>query len=146
MFFSNFILYLYFQKIPFCVRRAVIVPRGFDTSLTVYWDSFDMFSYPGPLVTGFILTHIAYIDNGYWLINHWTDWARTSVTSFGRKFDFHDVLYHIWHCNVDNRRRNIVLTTIVRKNTRFSLNKSCRKFWQFVQDGRIVIDWRIRSY
>ena len=29
----------------------------------------------------------------------------------------------------------------VRKNTRFSLNKSCRKFWQSVQDGGIVIDY-----
>ena len=29
----------------------------------------------------------------------------------------------------------------VRKNRHFSLNKSCGKFWQFVQDGRIVIDY-----
>ena len=29
----------------------------------------------------------------------------------------------------------------VRKNTHFSLNKSCEKFWQSVQDGGIVIDY-----
>ena len=43
-----------------------------------------------------------------WLINHCMDWARTSVKSFGRQFDFHDVIYHIWHCNIDNRRCNVV--------------------------------------
>ena len=72
------------------------------------------------------------------------------MTSFGRQFDFHDVIYHIRHCNVDNRWRNAVFTSIgrsklltidgvtlflqvldvqnVRKNTRYSLNKSCEKF------------------
>ena len=30
----------------------------------------------------------------YWLIDHCTDWARKRVTSFGRQFDFHDVIYH----------------------------------------------------
>ena len=29
----------------------------------------------------------------------------------------------------------------VRTNTSFSLNKSCGKFWQYVQDGEIVIDY-----
>ena len=38
--------------------------------------------------------------------------ARTTLTSFGGQFDFHDVIYHTLHCNVDNRRRNAVLTTI----------------------------------
>ena len=47
----------------------------------------------------------------YWLINHCTDWARTSVTSFGCQFEFHDVIYHIPHCNADNRRCNVVFTT-----------------------------------
>ena len=28
----------------------------------------------------------------YWLINHFTDWARIGVTSFGRQFEFHDVI------------------------------------------------------
>ena len=28
--------------------------------------------------------------------------------------DFHDVIYHIWHCNVFNRQRNFVFTTIGR--------------------------------
>ena len=46
-----------------------------------------------------------------WLINHCTDWARTGVKSFGRQFDLHDVIYHIWHCNVDKRRCNVVFTT-----------------------------------
>ena len=30
------------------------------------------------------------------------DWARTGVTSFDSKSDFHDVIYHIQSCNVDN--------------------------------------------
>ena len=68
----------------------------------------------------------------YWLINHCTDRARTGVTSFGRQFDFHDVIYHKRHCNVDNRRRNVVLqlldVQIIRKNMRFSLNNGCGKF------------------
>ena len=41
----------------------------------------------------------------YWLINHCMDWARTGVKSFGRQFDFHDVIYH-------NRRLNVNFTTI----------------------------------
>ena len=45
-----------------------------------------------------------------WLINHCMDWARTGVKSFSRQFDFHAVIYHIWHCNVDNRRCNVVFT------------------------------------
>ena len=28
----------------------------------------------------------------------------------GRQFDFHDVIYHKRHCNVDNGRRNVVFT------------------------------------
>ena len=109
----------------------------------------------------------------YWLINHGTHWARTGVTSFSRQFDFHDVIYHIRHCNVDNRRQahrdcfnlnnrlnaflnlkeiwthlydiwthlQLLDVQTVRKNMRFSLNKSCGKFWQSVQDGGIVIDY-----
>ena len=46
-----------------------------------------------------------------WLINYCKDWARTGVTSFGRQFDFHDIIYHKRNCNVDNRRRNVVFTT-----------------------------------
>ena len=34
------------------------------------------------------------------------DWARTGVTSFGRQYDFHYVIYNILTRNVDNRRRN----------------------------------------
>ena len=40
------------------------------------------------------------------------------MTSFGRQFDFHDVIYHIQHCNVDNRRRNVVLTIMDFENVR----------------------------
>ena len=45
------------------------------------------------------------------LINHCTYWARTGDTSFDRQLDFHVVIYHIWHYNVDNRRCNVVFTT-----------------------------------
>ena len=38
----------------------------------------------------------------------------TDMTSFGRQFDFHDAIYHIQHCNVDNRQCNVVFTTIGR--------------------------------
>ena len=46
----------------------------------------------------------------YYLINYCTDWARTGVMLFCRLFDFHDVIYHIQYCNVDNRRSCVVLT------------------------------------
>ena len=29
------------------------------------------------------------------------------MTSFGRQFDFYDVIYHIRPCKVDNRQRNV---------------------------------------
>ena len=54
----------------------------------------------------------------YWLINHCTDWARTGVTSFSCQFDFHDVIYHIWHCNIDNRRHNVLLKPLDIQNIR----------------------------
>ena len=64
----------------------------------------------------------------YRLINHCTDWTGAGVTSFGRQFDFLDV-YLIRHCNVDIRRRNVILQLLdvqnVRKNTCYSLNKGC---------------------
>ena len=50
----------------------------------------------------------------YWLINHCMDLAWTGVTSFGLQFDFHDFIYRIRHCNIDNRRLNVVFTTIGR--------------------------------
>ena len=57
-----------------------------------------------------------------------TDW----LTSFGRQFDFHDVIYHIPSCNVDNRWPDVVLHLMdvqnVCKNTRFSLKKRYGKF------------------
>ena len=33
------------------------------------------------------------------------------MSLFGRQFDFHDVIYHVQPCNVDNRQHNIVFTT-----------------------------------
>ena len=52
--------------------------------------------------------------------------------ALGRQFDFHDVIYHIRHCYIDNRQRNMVLQLLdvqnVRRNTHFSLDKSCMKF------------------
>ena len=39
----------------------------------------------------------------YSLIKHYKDWTQIGVTSIGRMFDFHDVIYHIQLCNVDNR-------------------------------------------
>ena len=63
----------------------------------------------------------------YWLIYHCTDWARTGVTSFGRQFDFHDVI-----CQIRRRSVTSILQLLdvknVRKNTSFSLNKSCGIF------------------
>ena len=46
----------------------------------------------------------------YWLINHCSELARSSVTSFDRQFEFHDVIYHIEPYNVGNRRRNVDFT------------------------------------
>ena len=37
-------------------------------------------------------------------------WARAGVASFGRQFEFHDVIFHIELYNVGNRRRNVVFT------------------------------------
>ena len=72
----------------------------------------------------------------YWLINHCMDWAWTGVTSFGRQFYFHDVIYHIRHCNVGTFFvidgvpwfSQLLDVQNVRKNTCFSPNKSCGKF------------------
>ena len=56
------------------------------------------------------------------------------MTSFDRQFDFHDVIYHIRHCIVDTQLTIDGVTSFlqlldvqnVHKNTRYSLNKSCR--------------------
>ena len=50
----------------------------------------------------------------YWLINHCTD----GVSSFGRLFDFQDVIYHVHSCTLENRRSYFVLTTNGRSNAR----------------------------
>ena len=47
----------------------------------------------------------------YWLIYHCTDRAQTGVTSFVASLNFHDVIYHVRHCSIDNRRRNVVFIT-----------------------------------
>ena len=46
------------------------------------------------------------------LINHCTDWHDVSrSTLIPVDINFHDVIYYIWHCNVDNMRCNVVFTT-----------------------------------
>ena len=68
----------------------------------------------------------------YWLINHCTDSAQTGVTSFGRQFDFHDIIftYGIVTLTIEGIRSFLQLfyIQIIRKDASFSLNKSCRKF------------------
>ena len=80
----------------------------------------------------------------YWLINNCTDWAQIGVTSFGHQFELHNIIYQIQPCSIVNIWQNVALQLMdvqsVRKNTRFSPNKSYRKFYHSVQDGRIVID------
>ena len=69
-----------------------------------------------------ILTLIAYIAiisqwlNSviYWLINH----CMTGVMSFGNQFDFHDVIYHIEPCNIDNTQCNANFTISFPHNSR----------------------------
>ena len=52
------------------------------------------------------------------------------MMSFGRQFDFHDIIYHIHvqPCNVDNRRCNVIFKLMdvqsLCKNTGFSPNTS----------------------
>ena len=46
----------------------------------------------------------------YWLINHCWDWTWNGMTSFGPHFDFHDIIYRIQPCNVDDRRHNVIFT------------------------------------
>ena len=40
------------------------------------------------------------------------------MTSFGDQFDFHDVIDHIRHCNVDNRRRKVAFQLFDVQNVR----------------------------
>ena len=66
------------------------------------------------------------------LINHRTDWAQTGVTSFSRQFMFmaSSITYSIIALTIDGVKSFLELHDVqkIRKNTRFSLNKSCRKF------------------
>ena len=68
----------------------------------------------------------------YWLINQRTDWAQTGVSSFGRQFDFHDVIYHISlvTLTIDDMTslKQLMGVQNVRKNSRFSPNKGYGKF------------------
>ena len=32
------------------------------------------------------------------------------MTSFGHRFDFYDVIYHVYPCNIDIRWRNMIFT------------------------------------
>ena len=78
--------------------RTALFAKAFKASLSIHSVSFDFNSNTPRLYSQWLNSVI------YWLINHCTDWARTGVTSFGRQFDFHDVIYH-------NRRRNVYFTT-----------------------------------
>ena len=71
----------------------------------------------------------------YLLINCFTDWVQTGVTSFGRQFDFNDLIYHIQTVSlamltIDGGTLFLQLIDEqnVRKNMRFSPNKSYGKF------------------
>ena len=74
----------------------------------------------------------------YWLINNCMDWAQTGVTSFGRQFNFMTS-----SITIDGLTSILQLLDVqnISKNTSFSLNKSCGKFWQSAQDGGIFIDY-----
>ena len=48
----------------------------------------------------------------YWLINHYTDWTQTGVTSFGRKFDFHVVIY----CNFGNFGESFIFADSIKRH------------------------------
>ena len=58
------------------------------------------------------------------------DLARTGVKSFGRQFDFHDVIYHIVMLAIDGITSFLQLLDAqnVCNNSCFSLNKNCGKF------------------
>ena len=66
------------------------------------------------------------------------------MMSFGRQFDFHDIIYHVKPCNVDNRRCYTLILQLsdlqnICKNTCFSPNKSFGMS-KALEDGGIVID------
>ena len=54
-----------------------------------------------------------------------TDRAQTGLTSFGHQFDFHDVIYLIQPCNVDNKQRDVVFTTDGRSKRIKYVRKIC---------------------
>ena len=75
------------------------------------------------------------------------DWAQTGMTSFSHSLIFTTsfIAYGIVTMTIDEVTSFLQLldVQIVHKNTRFSPNKSDRKFKQSVQDGGIVIDSKI---
>ena len=87
---------------------------------TKYWKSY-INSWPdyGPWDLGISKNNSVNYSNTDHLYSQWlssviywyTDWARAGMMSFGRQFDFHDVIYYIQPCNVDNRRYNVKFTT-----------------------------------
>ena len=66
------------------------------------------------------------------------------MTSFGRQFDFHDVIYHIQPCDIDNTLDNIVFTTNEHSNFMkkymFQSKEELREILTEMADGGIVID------
>ena len=67
------------------------------------------------------------------LINHCMDLVRTGVRSFGRQFDFHDVIYH-------NRRRNVDFTTIGRSKRTWKYEFQSKQELQEILT--VCIRWR----
>ena len=95
----------------------IIILRGLSSILSHFrneWNAFNNNSNQPPLYTGSQRLNAVI----YRLINHSTDWAQIGVTSIGHQFDFQDVVYQISHCNVYNRRRNVVLQLLNVQNVR----------------------------
>ena len=94
-----------------------------------------------------ILTHLAYIANQVILSDLLVDKSlhglvrHHSVASL--IFMTSSITYDMLTLKMDGKTSFLQQLDVqnVHKNTRFSLNKSCGKFWKSVQDGRIVIDY-----
>ena len=97
-----------------------------------------------------ILTLIAYTGNGkIKQFDAWQVTALTSVTLFGRQFDFYDVIDHVKPCNfaLDAVMSNLHLMNVQNlSKTCFSPNNIYWKFKCSVEDGGIFKDWRNHSY
>ena len=62
------------------------------------------------------------------------------MTSIGRQFDFHDIIYHKRHCNVGNRSFYNYWTFKTYLKIRVSVQTRVAGNSKSVQDGGIVID------